>query len=98
VRAFSKKQRPTFGDGGQAGAPKPRVLLLDEVDVFFSDSFYGRLYRTCHSVCHDACAEIIYHVWTERGSLTGDIDMAVEALLKMPQVTGILETFQGEAT
>jgi hypothetical protein len=29
-------------------AERPQVLLMDEVDVFFSDSFYGQPYRLVH--------------------------------------------------
>ena len=25
--------------------PRPQVLLIDEVDVFFSDDFFGRVYK-----------------------------------------------------
>lgn len=86
--------RPTFDGEAQQESTKLRVLLLDEVDVFFSDSFYGRLYRACHCIRHDACAEILHHVWTRRLEL-GEGEEAVQELLKTPQVARLLDAFPG---
>ncbi len=38
---ITQKKKPTAG----TGTTGPKVLLIDEVDVFFGDSFYGQGYR-----------------------------------------------------
>jgi hypothetical protein len=30
-----------------------RVLLVDEVDVFFDERFFGKLYRPCTNIKHE---------------------------------------------
>jgi len=59
-------------------APAPirrKVLLLDEVDVFFSDAFYGQPYLPSE-LLHDADGgsvtgyNLLLHVWQRRGSLS----------------------------
>ena len=62
--------------GSESPAARKKVLLLDEVDVFFSDSFYGKPYRPCEMLndvrqlngSHHGY-NLLYYVWENRGSL-----------------------------
>ena len=66
---------------------RPKILLLDEVDVFFSDSFYGRLFRPSEEIHGDESFGLVKYVWDNRGSLTtSDSDLA--------KLMGLKETAQ----
>ena len=66
------------GSDAKSGAAAPtrrRVLLLDEVDVFFSNAFYGQPYLPSELLHDDdggsvAGYNLILHVWNNRGSLS----------------------------
>jgi len=56
-----------FGEGVQeGGALKNSVLLIDEVDVFFTKDFYGNMYRPFASITGDAIDGLIRHIWNVR--------------------------------
>jgi hypothetical protein len=42
------------------------VLLIDEVDVFFSESFFGNKYIPAAEIKHDAVSALINYIWEER--------------------------------
>jgi hypothetical protein len=45
-----------------------KVLLIDEVDVFFGSSFYGNIYQPC-LVVKDSCIQtLIKFIWAERAN------------------------------
>eukprot|EP00759_Apiculatamorpha_spiralis_P009237 PhF_6_TR15962/c3_g1_i5/m.24898 len=44
-----------------------RVLLIDEVDVFFSKRFYGRTYNPCVTLKHPTINALIQAVFANRG-------------------------------
>lgn len=45
-----------------------KALLIDEVDVFFSSSFYGNTYQPC-LVVKDKCIQaLIRYIWDERAN------------------------------
>jgi len=44
----------------------PQVLLIDEVDVFFSDSFFGNVYIPTAEIKHDAVSTLCDYIWEER--------------------------------
>jgi hypothetical protein len=50
-----KKEKPAAhaNNGGRL-----RVLLVDEVDVFFGDSFYGQAYRYVSYACMYVCIHV----------------------------------------
>jgi hypothetical protein len=53
--------------GGAAGGRRRyRVLLIDEVDVFFSDRFYGSVYTPSCCVADPAVARLILALWERR--------------------------------
>jgi len=45
---------------------KPRILLIDEVDVFFSKDFYGQLYTPSASVYDNSINELMQYIWDSR--------------------------------
>jgi hypothetical protein len=48
--------------------PTPRVLLIDEVDVFLSEDFYGELYRATTAVSCDHVRALQHLMYKERAS------------------------------
>ncbi len=52
-----------------AGSPEPeacpRVLLVDEVDVFFTKDFYGSTYNPACDLRHESISELIQQVWDQ---------------------------------
>ena len=44
----------------------PKVLLIDEVDVFFSKEFYGNIYRPVAKLNHPVISKFLEHVWSIR--------------------------------
>jgi len=51
------------GEGGDNRQWKPRVLLVDEVDVFFSESFYGSTYVPSCELRHDAFSNLLREIY-----------------------------------
>jgi hypothetical protein len=45
---------------------RPRVLLIDEVDVFFSKDFYGNSYRPSLNLSDKTINDLISLIWKER--------------------------------
>jgi hypothetical protein len=45
---------------------RPQVLLIDEVDVFFSDDFYGKTYNPRATIKHPAISALIDYIWQQR--------------------------------
>ena len=45
---------------------RPRVLLIDEVDVFFSKDFYGNSYRPSLNLTDKTIKDLIWYIWKER--------------------------------
>lgn len=45
----------------------PRILLIDEVDVFFSEQFYGVSYRPSASIQSKEVRELLEYVWNQKG-------------------------------
>jgi hypothetical protein len=55
-----------------------RILLLDEVDVFFSPEFFGKTYNPCTSSFYRETRAILEHIWDNRLS---ELDLvAIQAL------------------
>ena len=46
-----------------------QALLIDEVDVFFSDEFYGNEYRPLALLRHPAVSAFIIHAWDNRDGM-----------------------------
>jgi len=52
--------------GGVKGEWKPRVLLVDEVDVFFTKSFYGSTYLPACELRHETISNLLREVYTKK--------------------------------
>ncbi len=46
----------------------PRILLIDEVDVFFSKDFYGNSYNPMLNLTDPTINALIHHIWKERNT------------------------------
>ena len=49
-------------------APAQRALVIDEVDVFCSEAFFGGAFCPTLTLQHDAIAELMIHLWESRTS------------------------------
>ncbi|CAF4248425.1 unnamed protein product [Rotaria sp. Silwood2] len=47
---------------------RPKILLIDEVDVFFSREFYGNLYTPSASLKDPTITSLVNFIWTHRKS------------------------------
>ena len=72
---------------------RPAVLLLDEVDVFFSDSFFGQTYNPTVDLEDEESFSILEYVWKHRASLV-DSKTAVENVLQQRQSTFLLQKYK----
>jgi hypothetical protein len=50
-----------------ASTKVPKVLLIDEVDVFFKPDFYGQLYNPIANIRNDTVLELVNYIWESRG-------------------------------
>ncbi len=46
--------------------PRPQVLLIDEVDVFFSDDFFGKTYQPQAQIKGPAITALTDYIWENR--------------------------------
>ena len=46
--------------------PRPKVLLIDEVDVFFSDGFFGSTYTAYASIKGKQVEALTDYIWEHR--------------------------------
>ncbi|MBX9585798.1 MAG: hypothetical protein K2X50_00940 [Gammaproteobacteria bacterium] len=49
---------------------RPKILLIDEVDVFFSKEFYGKTYTPSATLSDPTIAGLTDLIWKERDSIT----------------------------
>jgi len=57
-------KEPTQSDVVKRDANRPpEILLIDEVDVFFSPDFYGNIYTPQTTITHDAISIVIDKIW-----------------------------------
>ncbi|CAF4470583.1 unnamed protein product [Rotaria sp. Silwood2] len=47
---------------------RPKILLIDEVDVFFSRDFYGNVYTPAASLKEPTITSLVNYIWTQRKS------------------------------
>lgn len=53
---------------------RPNILLIDEVDVFFSPDFYGNLYTPVSSIKHPKIENLLILIWDKRNERNLNID------------------------
>ncbi|CAL6057004.1 Helicase-related_protein [Hexamita inflata] len=46
--------------------PRQKVLMIDEVDVFFNESFYGSSYRPMARIQNTEIKELLNYIWSNR--------------------------------
>jgi hypothetical protein len=51
-------------------APRKRILLVDEVDVFFAKDFFGKYYTPSTSIKHKLIEDLTTYVWKNRDNIT----------------------------
>ena len=51
---------------GKRGSGRNKILLIDEVDVFFSQDFYGNFYRPLAELSEETISTLIQHIWSNR--------------------------------
>lgn len=49
---------------------RKRILLVDEVDVFFGKEFFGKFYSPSTSIKGPLIEDLVTYVWNNRGSIT----------------------------
>ncbi|ETO33241.1 hypothetical protein RFI_03866 [Reticulomyxa filosa] len=47
---------------------RSKILLVDEVDVFFNKDFYGKCYSPAATLRHDTITKLVDFIWKKRGS------------------------------
>ena len=67
VEQFISKDSNTIGSSQQRNK-RPKILLIDEVDVFFSKNFYGAVYTPSASLRDPTITELVNMIWKERKS------------------------------
>ena len=49
---------------------RKRILLVDEVDVFFGKEFFGKYYAPSTSIKSILIEDLVTYVWNNRGTIT----------------------------
>ena len=63
-----KDNMNTINEGYDSNSFKYKILLIDEVDVFFSDEFYGRVYTPAARLESSEISALIDLIWKNNGS------------------------------
>ncbi|KAL4441130.1 hypothetical protein ABPG74_002080 [Tetrahymena malaccensis] len=53
---------------GSSKEKKPKILLIDEVDVFFSQDFYGKLYNPIARLQDQSILDLAEFIWKKRNN------------------------------
>ena len=63
---------------------RPRVLLIDEVDVFFSSKFYGNSYNPVCHITHPTISDLFHYIYDRRSLSNKDLyrDALASAVFK----------------
>ena len=70
------------------------VLLVDEVDVFFGEGFYGKPYRPCIDLDNavDDGFNLLHFLWRHRDTFL-PTQKSVQKLMACKEVAGLLKAF-----
>jgi hypothetical protein len=71
---------------------RPKILLVDEVDVFFSKDFYGNLYRPLARVQDPMVSDLISYVWENRNDVRS---ISLKQLAKTTEYANLMRQFSG---
>lgn len=69
-----------------------KVLLIDEVDVFFSENFYGQTYNPVAYFSSEETIAMMNHIWTTRSSVR------LSDIQQLPSYRGLIQRFSPEVT
>lgn len=67
------------------------LLLIDEVDVFFSQEFYGSTYNPIQEFVSPEAVAILTKIWQDRNS-----NISLKTIQRMPEVTALKAKFRPE--
>lgn len=70
---YSSTKDPSVTKKNKERNPGSRVLLVDEVDTFFSKDFYGNTYNPCTIIQNPNIVEIIKLIWERKLDNTNQI-------------------------
>lgn len=74
---------------------REKILLVDEVDVFFAKEFFGRYYTPSTSITHECIENLATFVWQNRNDITvAQLKSSPEfqvCLKELPKLEKILE-------
>src|SRR5262249_27234045 len=89
--------RQLLEDKVQGGTGRPsdlkRILLIDEVDVFFSDHFLGQIYYPLVSIHDDDFRGLLMEIWNNRENYLKDKERTTEAMANHPLMNKFLEKY-----
>lgn len=60
----------TFQTNSNNASLRSKILLIDEVDVFFNQEFYGNIYTPSVSLKDPTIKVLIDYIWKEKSSIT----------------------------
>ena len=55
--------------GSETNKARAQVLLIDEVDVFFKDDFYGKSYSSVTTLQQEAIRQLMQYIWKNRDDI-----------------------------
>lgn len=71
---------------------REKILLIDEVDVFFNKDFYGNMYRPIAKLSHPAIRVLIDYLWGIRGT---PAELRLANVKRLPEYQACLLEFRG---
>ena len=73
---------------------KPRILLIDEVDVFFNKEFYANIYKPYAKLCSSEITALVKEMWdVHKSGVKGALNFF--GIKKWPLYTNCLVKYQG---
>ena len=70
---------------------RPSVLLIDEVDVFFSKDFYGNRYNPISSLKDETITKLIEFIWKNKNGIAG---LSLDVVQKSEEYTNCIRKFK----
>ena len=64
-----------------------RVILIDEVDVFFSSTFLGETYNPSSTIIGDRCYDVLKYIWQNYSRS----DFSINTIIKIPSYASLIE-------
>jgi len=90
----SSRQDASFSQSVLQAPSTKRVLLIDEVDVFFSSSFMGQSFNPIAKLGCENTTILMKHIWHNRAQLTHQVFSSTRQL---PQYTALKENTFSDA-